>query len=155
MLRQASCQALSCSIALWTITAHTVLQNVLACSAPKGLSHSTAAGHSICHASAGLAFGRHVRRLSVVVITRVTTATCPPDLRPCGPPAGHTALDYPKLFGYTVPVDKSVAAAMGSVIALLCVAIVGLGVGWRLAVTRSRKSYKKWGEEVGCRPLLS
>lgn len=73
-------------------------------------------------------------------------------VRPCDPPAGHTALDYPKLFGYTVPMDKSVAAAMGSVIALLCVAVVGLAVGWRLAVTRSRKAYKKWGEEVCCRP---
>lgn len=51
------------------------------------------------------------------------------------------------LFGY-VPVTKTVAAAMGSVIALLTVAVVGLAVGWRLAVTRSRKSYKKWGEEV-------
>ena len=132
-----------------------MLQNVLACSAPKGLSHYSAAGHSICHASARLACDRHIQWLSVVIITRVTTTTYPHDLRPCGSLAGHTALDYPKLFGYTVPVDESVAAAMGSVIALLCVAIVGLGVGWRLAVTRSRKSYKKWGEEVRCRPLLS
>ena len=76
------------------------------------------------------------------------------DLRPGDPPAGHTALDYPKLFGYTVPIDKTVAAAMGSVIALLCVAVVGLAVGWRLAVTRSRKAYKKWGEEVRCTSLL-
>ena len=50
--------------------------------------------------------------------------------------------------------DKTVAAAMGSVIALLCVAVVGLAVGWRLAVTRSRKAYKKWGEEVRCRPPI-
>lgn len=64
--------------------------------------------------------------------------------------AGHTALDQPKLFGYTVPMSKTVAAAMGSVIALLCVAVVGLAIGWRLAVTKGRKSYKKWGEEVIC-----
>ena len=61
--------------------------------------------------------------------------------------AGHTALDKPMLFGY-VPVTSTIAAGMGSVIALLAVAVVGLGVGWRLAVTRSRKAYKKWGEEV-------
>ncbi|CAK0737181.1 hypothetical protein CVIRNUC_000868 [Coccomyxa viridis] len=59
----------------------------------------------------------------------------------------HTALDKPMLFGY-VPVTSTIAAGMGSVIALLAVAVVGLGVGWRLAVTRSRKAYKKWGEEV-------
>ena len=62
-------------------------------------------------------------------------------------PAGHTALDRPTLFGY-VPVTNTLAAGMGAVIALLVVAVVGLAVGWRLSLTRSRKAYKKWGEEV-------
>lgn len=63
--------------------------------------------------------------------------------------AGHTALDKPMLYGI-VPINKTVAAALGAVVALLAVAIVAVTVGWRLSVTRSRKSYKKWNEEVGC-----
>ncbi len=51
------------------------------------------------------------------------------------------------LYG-TLPITKTVAAALGAVIAVLAVAIVGLAVGWRLSVTRNRKSYKKWNEEV-------
>lgn len=47
-----------------------------------------------------------------------------------------------------LPITKTVAAALGAVIALLAVVIVGLAIGWRLSVTRSRKSYKKWNEEV-------
>ncbi|EIE26102.1 glycoside hydrolase [Coccomyxa subellipsoidea C-169] len=59
----------------------------------------------------------------------------------------HTALDKPMLYG-TLPITKTVAAALGAVIAVLAVAIVGLAVGWRLSVTRNRKSYKKWNEET-------
>lgn len=51
------------------------------------------------------------------------------------------------LYG-TLPITKTVAAGLGAVIAILAVVIVGLAVGWRLSVTRSRKSYKKWNEEV-------
>lgn len=61
--------------------------------------------------------------------------------------AGHTALDKPMLYG-TLPITKTVAAALGAVIAVLVVALVGVAVGWRLSITRSRKSYKKWNEEV-------
>lgn len=67
---------------------------------------------------------------------------------------GHTALDKPVLYG-VLPITKTVAAALGAVIALLLVVIVGLAVGWRLSVTSSRKSYKKWNEEVRAAALLA
>ncbi len=51
------------------------------------------------------------------------------------------------LYG-ALPITKAVAGGLGAVIAVLGVAVVGLAVGWRLSVTRSRKSYKKWNEEV-------
>lgn len=60
---------------------------------------------------------------------------------------GHTALDKPMLYG-ALPITKAVAGGLGAVIAVLGVAVVGLAVGWRLSVTRNRKSYKKWNEEV-------
>lgn len=60
---------------------------------------------------------------------------------------GHTALDKPMLYG-ALPITKAVAGALGAVIAVLGVAVVGLAIGWRLSVTRNRKSYKKWNEEV-------
>ena len=55
-----------------------------------------------------------------------------------------------------VPINKTVAGVLGAVVALLAFAVVGVTVGWRLSVTRNRKSYKKWNEEVraGCAFML-
>ena len=47
-----------------------------------------------------------------------------------------------------VPINKTMAGVLGAVVALLALAVVGVTVAWRLSVTRSRKSYKKWNEEV-------
>lgn len=67
--------------------------------------------------------------------------------------SGHTALDRPMLYGI-VPINKTVAGALGAVVALLALAVVAVTVGWRLSVTRNRKSYKKWNEEVRWRRFL-
>jgi glycerol-3-phosphate acyltransferase PlsY len=57
------------------------------------------------------------------------------------------------LYG-VLPITKTVASALGAVIALLTVVAVAMAIGWRLTVTRSRKNYKKWNEEVCARALL-
>ena len=53
------------------------------------------------------------------------------------------------LYG-VVPIDSKVAAALGAVVALLVVALVAVIATWRISITRNRKAYKKWNEEV-CR----
>jgi hypothetical protein len=65
----------------------------------------------------------------------------------CLAPAGHTALDKPMLYG-VVPIDATMAAALGAVIAVLVLGLAAVITVWRISITRNRKAYKMWNEEV-------